>query len=138
MKINPIALVSADLFANLAVVFMVCLGTLAPMVNQEVLTYIDSKATDKPSDPAAPDAHSTALLEVAVAGGGSPYFVLHEPRGETLRFANYARLLQVLRAKPPEDLRVRVDRRVPSGVYQDLLLDANKLGARVWQANDRK
>lgn len=135
MRINPIAIVSADLFANLAVVFMVCLGTLAPLVHTEVLTYIDAKATDKSSDPAAPDGRNTALAEIAYGAAGEPFFVVHPPETEVQRFDDYAGLVDWLRQERPEDLRVRVDRRVPSGVYQDLLLDAGKLGIRVWQAN---
>ena len=136
MKLNAIGIVSADLFAILAVTFMVCLGTLAPLVHTEVLTYIDSKKTDKQSDPAAPDSHYTALVEILYVNNGKTQYVLHQPGSHALRFASYTFLLENLVTKTPEDLRVRVDRRVPSGIYQDLLLDANRLGIRVWQTNE--
>ena len=137
-QLGNIWIAAADLYAVLTVTFMICLGTLAPLVHTEVLTFMESKKTDKLNDPAARDLRHSALAEVIYVGDEDMLYVLHQPNTQTRQFARYAILLEALAAKTPDDLRVRVDRRVPSGIYQDLLLDANKLGIRVWQTNESK
>ena len=130
------ALIAADLFAVVAVTFMVALGVLAPLVNSEVLSYIEQTQTDKQSDAAAPDARETVLLEALYVGDGGTRFVLTSKDRQGSTFRGYQDLVDALQQERPQDIRIRIDRRVPSGVYQDILLDAGKLNIRVWQANE--
>lgn len=132
------ALIAADLFAVLAVTFMVTLGVLAPLVNTEVLSYIEQNRTDKKSDAAAPEAQDTALLEVLYGGEGAVRYTLSSESNVKQAYTRYQDLVAALQRQRPQDIRIRVDRRVASGVYQDILLDTGKLGIRVWQANESK
>lgn len=132
------ALIAADLFAVVAVTFMVALGVLAPLVNSEVLSYIEQTQTDKKSDVAAPDAKETVLLEALYVGNGGTRFVLTSKDKQGNTFRRYQNLVVALQKERPQDIRIRIDRRVPSGVYQDILLDAGKLNIRVWQANEAR
>ncbi len=135
---NSNYLIAADLFAVLAVTFMVSLGVLAPLVNNEVLTFIEQNATDTKTDTTAPPSHETALLEVTHADSGVTGYILSAPGEAPQRFGDYAAMLKALKAEHPQDIRLRIDRRVPSGVYQDLLLDTAKAGIRAWQQNEGK
>ncbi len=130
------ALVAADLFACLAIVFLVALGTLATLVNQEVLTYIETTKTDQQNDPSAPDPRETALLEMLHTKDGEARYQLAFPGKEKRLLNGYEAMVSVLRQERPQDMRIRVDRRVNSGLYQDVILDAKKLNIRPWQDND--
>lgn len=131
------ALIAADLFAVIAVTFMVTLGVLAPLVNTEVLSYIEQTRTDKKTDASAPEAAETGLLEVVyINSGGAEYVLTPWNASNGMRFSRYEALLLELKQQRPQDLRIRIDRRVSSGIYQDILLDAGKLDIRVWQANE--
>ncbi len=132
------ALIAADLFAVLAVTFMVALGVLAPLVHTEVLSYIEQTKTDKQSDAAAPSANETVLLEVLYTKKKDPRFTLSTKDKEKRSFIRYQDLVAAIENDRPQDIRIRIDRRVSSGVYQDILLDTGKLGIRVWQANEQK
>lgn len=130
------AMVSADLFACLAVVFLVSFGIVAPLTKQEVLTSVEVSKTDKISDSTAPDARSLGVLEVGEGDSGT-VFALSLPGSDPVQYNNYETVIEALEMHRPQELRLRVDRRVSSGIYQDLILDAQKLNIRTWQENER-
>lgn len=130
------AMVSADLFACLAVVFLVSFGIVAPLTKQEVLTSVEVAKTDKASDPSAPDARNVGVLEVFPSSDGT-VFSLNLPGREEIRHTDYAEVIQALKTYGPQELRLRIDRNVSSGIYQDLILDAQKMNIRTWQENER-
>lgn len=132
------ALIAADLFAVLAVTFMATLGVLAPLVHTEVLSYIEQNRTDKKSDAAAPEAQDTVLLEVLYGEEGAIRYTLSSESNLKQDYTRYQNLVAAIERQRPQDIRIRVDRRVESGIYQDILLDTGKLGIRVWQANEAK
>lgn len=132
------ALIAADLFAVLAVTFMVALGVLAPLVHTEVLTYIEETRTDKQSDAGAPRPNETVLLEVLYTERSGPSFILTATDKKKRKFTRYQDLIAAIDIERPQDIRMRMDRRVPSGIFQDIYLDTTKKGIRLWQVNEQK
>jgi len=131
------ALIAADLFAVLSVTFMVALGVIAPLVQNEVLTFIESTKTDKETDVTAPDSKLTGLLQIRNVKS-KPEYHLQLNNQDSKKYTNYKGLINALKAVTPNDLRIRIDRRVESGIYQDLLIDTSQLNIQLWQANDGK
>lgn len=132
------SIVIADLFIALAVTFMVAIGALIPVVQKEVLTYLDQTKTDKASDPGAPKASESAMLEVLYGKSGRVHYGLSTPEGGRRSFKRYLNVVKVLREERPQDLRLRLDRRVPAGIYEDIVLEMSKLNIRLWLSNDSK
>jgi len=130
------AMIAADLFAVLAVTFMVSLGVLAPLVQNEVLTFMESTKTKKSSDSLAPDSTETGLLEIFFIADQQVRYQLKLPGKTSVNINDYQKMLHRLEIEQPQALRLRVDRRVESGVFQDLILDANQLDIQIWQVSD--
>jgi len=130
------SMIAADLFAVLAVTFMVSLGVLAPLVQNEVLTFMETTKTDKKTDDLAPDQSETALLKVVYQTDHKTVYQLEIPGKAVQKFNDYQQMLIKIKQEQPGDLRLRVDRRVDSGVFQDVILDSMKLDIRVWQVSD--
>lgn len=128
----------ADFYAVIGSAFLLIMMLVLQAANIEVITHLQNQArTNKPSDPASPDVRKSARLDV-IYGTKAPSFVLALPGQPPQRFSDYQDVRAALRAVRPADLRLRADRRVESGVTQDITLDAAEIGTRLWQANERK
>lgn len=127
---QPMAL---DLFMILTVVLVLVTAVLGALTRQEVLTYIRSQTVEAQTDPAAPSAQQSAKLEVEWQAEGRWQFIYRSPDGQKQSLNDYAGLLDLLDAQRPGDLWLRVDGRVPSRVYQKLIIDAEARKVRTWQ-----
>ena len=124
----------ADLGLLLATTYIVGLGVIAPLVREEVLTFIEQRKSDSSENTSSPDGAAMALLEVTYGEGGRMGFV-YSLKGKKQSLGQYEHALSVLTATRPQDIRLRVDRRVPSGTLQDLIQDCARLNIRVWQVS---
>jgi len=128
------SIMMADLMTVLMITFLASLGVLAPLVYSEVLTYIEQVKTDKKSDINAPQRSESQLLEISYLEKGKYFYHFHN-KGKKQTIATYSEMVDWLNKNRPQVLRVRIDRRVESGIYQDVILDTGKLNIRIWQDN---
>ncbi len=128
-------IIMADLMMVLMITFLASLGVLAPLVHNEVLTYIEQNKTDKKSDSNAPKRSESSLLEITYLGNQHYQYHYLEQGKKKFSVNNYDQMMLVLEQKRPQVLRLRIDRRVDSGIYQDVILAAGKLKIRTWQEN---
>lgn len=124
----------ADFALLLATIYIVGLGVIAPLVRQEVMTFIEQRKSDGSDNAPAPDGAAMAQLEVTYGEGGRLGFV-YSFKGKKKVLGQYEFALAVLETERPQDLRLRVDRRAPSGALQDLIQASSRLGIRLWQIN---
>lgn len=129
------ALVTADLFSALAVVFLLLLQVVTPLVHQEVLTYINTdRESDQDQDRERGDRES-AVVELVYVEAGETIYRLKPSSGKAERWRSFKEFRNALRAESPDRIKLRVDRRVPAGAYQDVLAAAAEYGIDAWQSN---
>ena len=128
----------ADLFGALMAVFMFVSVALGLIVSPDVLTYLERTKTEKMQDSSAPTITERVDLTVTWPIEGVPQYQLRMPSGEMKKTNQYEQVMAWIRIERPQDLSIRIDRRIEVGIYSDLLLDAGELGIKVWQNDQRK
>lgn len=131
------AMVSADLGFLFLGIIMVILVCVLPMVQQESLSFIEVTKAKKQSDITAPDVRETMLVELVYQANGKADFYVTEPKGKKNHFTSTKKVVDFMLKKMPQDVRMRVDRRVPHGVSLDIALPAQEKGIRVWEVSER-
>ena len=128
---------SADVMMIMAGVLVVLLAIFIPLAQLEKLTYIENQGKQAQQDAMAPDMRNVALLEVEYRGVDQlPIFHWRATeKGATTTTTDYAEVRVAIEAGHPDAIRLRIDRRVASGIFQDLVIDASNLGIPLWQSN---
>ncbi|MEW8438238.1 MAG: hypothetical protein AB2689_08775 [Candidatus Thiodiazotropha taylori] len=129
------ATVSADFGFLILGIIMTILVCVLPLVHQESLMYIESTKTTNKSDTSAPAAHEALLLEITYQNGGTIHYYATPPNEKKRQYSNKDLAISYLKQSKPQDVRIRVDRRVPHGDVQDLALLVQASGGRVWQVS---
>ena len=100
--------------------------------------FMESTKTKNQSDISAPEAKETALIELRYGAGGKvEYFVTPQGKSRAISYTGVGRVIAFLKTSHPQDVRLRVDRRVPHGYAQDIQLAVQHIGGRVWQVSDK-
>lgn len=132
------SMVSADFGFLILGIIMVILVCVLPLVHQESLMFMESTKTKNQSDMSAPDAKETVLVELRYdADGNVEYLVTPQGISQAISYSDKGRVIAFLRESHPQDVRMRVDRRVPHGYAQDIQLAVQHIGGRLWQVSDR-
>lgn len=132
------SMVSADFGFLILGIIMIILVCVLPLVHQESLMFMESTKTKNQSDMSAPEAKETVLIELRYGAGGKvEYFVTPQGKSRAISYAGAGPVIAFLKASHPQDVRLRVDRRVPHGYTQDIQLAVQHIGGRVWQVSDK-
>ena len=130
---------STDLFASLAGMMIIIVAVLMTAVNvKEQLISIDNRSAPARQVQQSPDTAHLGLLEVAYQEHGNPLFYWkatdHSKKQE---FKHYRNLQKTIAGSRPDGIRLRLDNRVPSGVFKRILADTSALNITIYQS-DRK
>ena len=132
------SMVSADFGFLILGIIMVILVCVLPLVHQESLMFMESTKTKNQSDMSAPEAKETVLIELRYGARGTvEYFVTPQGKSNAISYTGVEGVISFLKESRPQDIRLRVDRRVPHGYAQDVQLAVQHIGGRVWQVSDK-
>jgi hypothetical protein len=128
---------SADLMMNMVGAMVIMLAVFMPLAQLEQLTHMENQALEANGQEVSSADMETALVEVWLdRDGGKPLFKWQaHAQGQTTEFDDYAELHEALGNSRPSAIRLRMDRDVPSGVMQDIVVDASALGITILQSN---
>ncbi|MCG8054869.1 MAG: hypothetical protein JAY94_04220 [Candidatus Thiodiazotropha endolucinida] len=132
------ATVSADFGFLILGIIMTILVCVLPLVHQESLMYIEGTKTNNKSDTSAPAAHEALLLEITYQNGGNIRYFATPPNEKKRQYSDKEQAIAFLKQSKPQDVRLRVDRRVPNGDVQDFALWVQGKGGRIWQVSELK
>jgi hypothetical protein len=131
---------SADLMMNMVGAMVIMLAVFMPLAQLEQLTLLQNQSAELSGGADQPDAAELALVEIqAGRDGHAPVFLWRGKDGsESERLDDFDALRDRLRTSRPAGIRLRIERQVPSGIYQDLVIDAYDLGIAILQSNRRE
>ena len=131
------SMASADFGFVMLGIVMIILVCVLPLVHQESLMYLESAKTRNQSDPTAPEARETMLVELRFSANGNVvYSVTSKEGGRMVRHAK-EQVIGLIRKYRPQDVRLRVDRRIPYGLAQEIQLAVQHIGGRIWLVSER-
>ncbi len=115
-----------DFFAILAANFILISLLLVKNVADEYLTKVNLYER-KMAGSLSEQGVDIPALAVLMERDGSQSFVLESKTIGTLSFDNTSEVKAALGIYKPARIKLRLDKRVPSGILQELLLDAKEL-----------
>ncbi len=127
VKKEPFTACFIDFFAILAANFILISLLLTRSISDEYLTKINlyERKVAKTQNEQGVD---IPAISVMMNPDGSQSFVLESKQIGPLKFENVAEVKAALDLYKPARIKLRIDKRVPSGILQELLLDAKELG----------
>ena len=132
------SMVTADFGFLILGIVMTILVCVMPLVHQESLMFMENTKTSNKSDMLAPDAKESLLLEVTYSDANGVKFYITEADQKISEPLAKDQAITILKQNKPEDIRLRVDRRVPNGEIQDIALAVQGMGARLWQVSESR
>jgi len=130
---------SADLFANFAGVMVLVVAILMTAVNvKESLINIENNNAPAMQQDAV-DTQHLSLLEIPYQEHGAMrfYWKAHEESQKQV-FTSYADIRAAIKATRPDAIRLRLDGRVPSEIFQKLLADAQNMDISIYQSSQQE
>ena len=126
---------SADLFANFAGIMIIVVALMMSDVKvKESLVDIQNSSTPIKQHSMMPDKRRLSLLEVAYRAKAPLFYWKASTTSRKRTFNRYADLRKARDAVHPDGIRLRVDDRIPSGIFKKILADASNLDIPVYES----
>jgi hypothetical protein len=131
---------SADLMMNMVGAMVIMLAVFMPLAQLEQLTLLQNQTAELAGNRDQPDSAELALVEIRLAADGKTTAFRWRSGDASLveELPDFDALRERLRTSRPAGIRLRIERQVPSGIYQDLVIEAYDLGIAIFQSNRRE
>jgi len=131
---------SADLFANFSGVMILIVAILMASVHvKESLIEIKNNHVPVTQQSASADQQHLSLLEIPYQENGETLFYWKASEDSHKQtFTSYANIRAAIKAARPDGIRLRLDGRVPSEIYQKLNADAYNLNFIIYQSSQKE
>ena len=128
---------SADLMMNMVGAMVIMLALFVPLAQLEQITFLDNQTDQENTRSSELQGLESALVEIGL--GQDPDSLVIRWKGsdqaEAVSLNNQQALIEAMQRERPDAIRLRMDRQVPSGVMQDLVVAASDLGITILQSN---